>query len=320
MSITEKQKKKLIYIVSSRYSGTTLLSAILGAHPDISTIGERKKFYIKSLRPGGEGRFDCSCGKLYSECEYWTAIRDKVLAEVPADYLNTDVTQFAFYNNRFMNRLAQKTTQHLIANNHSVRFTPFASRVKELCRVNELIIKASLKLDGNEIFVDSSKPIRHALYLSLIQDFDFYVIYLVRDPRAQSASAMKRHGWSAEQAAQTWLEDHQYMRKVFNTWKVRKIELTYGSFCREPEKHLRALLNFAGIDSSRSSLDFKDAPRHFSGNKPMLKAKTNEIKERKEWMEKLSAKEINVIEQLTMDFWASESQNIESRANIPISG
>lgn len=79
MPSTREQKNKLIYIVSSRYSGTTLLSAILGAHPDISTIAERKKFYVKSLRPSGKGRLDYSCGKLYSECEYWNSLSASLL-------------------------------------------------------------------------------------------------------------------------------------------------------------------------------------------------------------------------------------------------
>ncbi len=217
MPRTRKQKNKLIYIVSSRYSGTTLLSAILGAHPDISTIGERKKFYIKSLRPSGKGRLDCSCGKLYSECEYWSEIRDEIIAQVPAKDLATDVTQFMFYQNKLTNRLSRKITQHFIAANRSIRFTPFAGRVEKTCHINKLLIEKSLEMDGNTVFVDSSKPIEHALYLSLIKDFDFYVIYMVRDPRAQSASAIKYNKWSIEQAAQTWLSEHQKIRKILNT-------------------------------------------------------------------------------------------------------
>ena len=299
-------KPKLIYIVSSRYSGTTLLSAILGAHPDISTIGERKKFYIKSLRPGGKGRFDCSCGKLYSECEYWSAIRDDVVAKIPDSYLRTDVTQFRLYQNNLLNRIGRRITKNLIANNRSIGFTPFARRVREMCEVNKHIVNATLQLDGNEIFVDSSKPIQHALYLSLIEDFDFYVVYMIRDPRAQAASGMKYHKWSPEKAANIWLREHTDIRKIFDTWNVKKYEMTYGGFCREPMRHLKEILDFAGVDSSGASLDFRSTPKHFSGNKRMLKAKTTEITERKGWMEQLSAQEIKIIEGIAGDFWEKE--------------
>jgi len=315
MPSIKEPKNKLIYVVSSRYSGTTLLSAILGAHPDISTIGERKKFYIKSLRPSGTGRLDCSCGKLYSECEYWSEIRDEIIRQVPGKDLNTDVTQFVFYQNKLINRLSRKVTQNLIATNRSIRYTPFAGRVEKICQINELLINKSLEMDGNTVFVDSSKPIEHALYLSLIENFDFYVIYMVRDPRAQSASAIKYNKWSIEQAAQTWLAEHQKIRKILNSWKVKKFELTYGSFCREPEKYLKAMLDFAGVDSSRSSLDFSSTPRHFSGNKPMLKSKTSEIRERKDWIERLSPEDVRKIEDIAMDFWTSEVHTIKNMAS-----
>lgn len=304
-------KPKLIYIVSSRYSGTTLLSAILGAHPDISTIGERKKFYIKSLRPGGKGRFDCSCGKLYSECEYWTAIRDEVIAKIPDSYLRTDVTQFRLYQNNLLNKTGRRITKNLIANNRSIGFTPFAGRIREMCEVNKHIVNSTLQLDDNEVFVDSSKPIHHALYLSLIEDFDFYVVYMIRDPRAQAASGMKYHKWSPEKAAHTWLREHSGIRKVFNTWNVKKYEMTYGRFCREPMLHLKEILDFAGVDKSQASLDFRSTSKHFSGNKRMLKAKTTEITERKDWLEQLSAQEIKTIEGIAGDFWEKERQRIE---------
>ncbi len=72
------------------------------------------------------------------------------------------------------------------------------------------------------------------------------------------------------------------------------------------------MLDFTGVDSSQTSLDFRSVPRHFSGNKPMLKAKTSEIRERKEWIEKLSAKDVQAIEDIAMNFWTSEVQHIEA--------
>lgn len=307
-------KPKLVYIVSSRYSGTTLLSAILGAHPDISTIGERKKFYIKSLRPSGGGWFDCSCGKLYSECEYWTAIRTGLMEQIPNNHLRTDVTQFRFYKNDLLNKVARRITKNLITNNRSVGFTPFARRLGEMCDVNKIIIQQVFQLDDNEVFVDSSKPIEHALYLSLIQDFDFYVIYMIRDPRGQVASAMKYNKWSTEKAASEWLNEHTNIRKVFDSWQVKKYEMTYGDFCRKPMLHLRAILDFAGIDINGASLDFRNTPKHFSGNKPMLNAKTTEITERKEWKERLSAEQITTIERIAGDFWEKERKSIEQNS------
>jgi len=134
---------------------------------------------------------------------------------------------------------------------------------------------------------------------------------MIRDVRAQAASGMKYHKWSPEKAANIWLREHADIRKVFDTWKIKKYEMTYGGFCREPMHHLKEILDFAGVDTSQASLDFRSTPKHFSGNKRMLKAKTTEITERKDWMEQLSEEQIKTIEGIAGDFWEKERRRIE---------
>jgi len=60
------------------------------------------------------------------------------------------------------------------------------------------IIQEILDLDQTKAFLDTSKIINHALFLSMVKAFDFYVIWLVRDPRAQVNSAIKYNDWSVE--------------------------------------------------------------------------------------------------------------------------
>ena len=61
-----------------------------------------------------------------------------------------------------------------------------------------------LDLEDKKVFVDSSKIIDQAWYLSEIEAFDFYVVWLVRDPRAQVSSALKYNAWDVAEATRRW--------------------------------------------------------------------------------------------------------------------
>jgi len=51
---------KYVYLTSSGYSGSTLLSFMLGAHPCIATVGELSN----SIENNDPDNYRCSCEKL----------------------------------------------------------------------------------------------------------------------------------------------------------------------------------------------------------------------------------------------------------------
>jgi hypothetical protein len=57
-------KLTYIYLHSVEHSGSTLVACILGAHPDITTIGE-----FSSINISKKGL--CSCGQQYNNCPLW---------------------------------------------------------------------------------------------------------------------------------------------------------------------------------------------------------------------------------------------------------
>lgn len=65
----EEQKINTIYLVGAGRSGTTMLATILNNHPKIFTIGEMHQFldYVIDDK-------DCSCGKVLSQCSFWSPI------------------------------------------------------------------------------------------------------------------------------------------------------------------------------------------------------------------------------------------------------
>src|SRR5215207_6667155 len=67
---TEQESPIFLSIQTSAFSGATLLAFLLGAHPQIATVGEMS---------GLIGREDtevylCSCGQRIKECGFWCAV------------------------------------------------------------------------------------------------------------------------------------------------------------------------------------------------------------------------------------------------------
>lgn len=295
-------KKKYIYILSQRYSGSTLLSFLLGTHPGISTIGERRKFYIKSIRTKENEIQTCSCGKKFVDCEYWSAIRDRLLKRVEEGDLKTNATEFRFYNNRKKHILADKLYQSALLNGFPKSLQPFSDKMQQMLRVNRILTEEILDLDGNKAFLDSSKIIDQALYLSQMEEFDFYVIWLSRDPRAQVNSAVKYHKWSISDATEKWKSEMKNNAYILDKQNINYTHLRYEDLCREPEKEMRRILDFCGLNSDTFSLDFRSQTQHIMGNGYMRLGKETKIEERKDWQEKLSKEDVKLIEKLTVDY------------------
>ena len=194
-----------IYILSQRYSGSTLLSFLLGTHPDITTIGERRKFSTFSFPKPGQQIQPCSCGKPFNECDHWTAIKERVSKRVDVSAYSTNATEFHLFENKYVNRLAVNAAMPSLLAGAGGK--PFRGSVNRLLEFNRVLVEEALALDGGKAFLDSSKGIEHTTFLSQIPEFDFKIIWLTRDPRAQANSAMKYNPWNAEQAANEWKKE-----------------------------------------------------------------------------------------------------------------
>ncbi|MEL6945942.1 MAG: hypothetical protein AAFO82_25075, partial [Bacteroidota bacterium] len=97
-------KTKLVYILASRYSGSTLLSFVLGTHPEIATIGELKKIHAKMIAQHGSAKH-CSCGKLFLECDFWLQILNNLQSKYQDENFNADFSQFEFFRNKRFNQV-----------------------------------------------------------------------------------------------------------------------------------------------------------------------------------------------------------------------
>ncbi|WP_170110172.1 sulfotransferase [Flavilitoribacter nigricans] len=293
---------KYIYILSQRYSGSTLLSFLLATHPEISTIGERRKFFVKSIRPKGQTGLQCSCGALFQDCVYWTAVREKVLARIDERALGVNETEFQLYGNKYLEKLGQEILQRAILDGWPLSDHLFAGRRRNWNTFNRRLVEVILEMDNSRIFLDSSKSIEQVLYLSQIDDFDLHIIWLTRDPRAQVASSLKYNSWSVEEATRRWKQQMQKNQFVLDRLGIKYTTLTYEALCRDPKGEIRQLLKFVGMDPGGFSLNFRDYEQHIMGNYRMRLGQDTRIVERKDWLERLQPGEIAKIESMTSDY------------------
>ena len=64
---------RLAYILAASHSGSTLLSMLLGSHPQIATIGEMN---LSPKAMGDLNRYRCSCGALIRQCGFWQKVKE----------------------------------------------------------------------------------------------------------------------------------------------------------------------------------------------------------------------------------------------------
>ena len=71
----------VIYIMAASHSGSTLLSFLLGSHPQIFNLGELKEFenFFNPLKEDDRGQYNtpCDCGIRVYDCPFWSKINDK---------------------------------------------------------------------------------------------------------------------------------------------------------------------------------------------------------------------------------------------------
>ena len=291
-------KPKLIYIVSPRYSGSTLLSFLFACHPDVATIGERKKFYTKAIRgpvPGDtENANQCSCGQPFLECEYWQDLKNELASRLDESKWNRDFPQFKAFKNKKLNYFFCRWLESSIARNRRPFWIPGYDRVRKMAETNGELIRIVLEKEGKATFVDSSKPIRQAIMLSLLDEFELTIVNLLRDPRAQISSALKYNPWTLEKATQNLLDECRLNKRIFQTFPPKKIDLAYETLCRNPELVMNRVFDFCGMTKD-VEFNIRGETRHIMGNAGTRLGTDLKIVERKDWQNRLSESQVAFI-------------------------
>ena len=189
------------------HSGSTLLSFLLNAHPEIVTVGETCRIGVNIPDRWTRKAGKCSCGKPYYYCDFW----NRVLAGIAARGVGIskpDYFRFEMFNIGVLNYAYRKAYSRPLGRTILRLSLPLYRRKKELADKKLCaFVESVLEVSGKTIFLDASKAPYWIYPLSQNPFFDLWILDLYRDGRGV-VDSWRRHSPDIpfETLIQRWIE------------------------------------------------------------------------------------------------------------------
>jgi hypothetical protein len=287
---------RLAYIAAPSYSGSTLLTMLLNAHPDLATIGELKWGAIDI------GSYRCSCGALLRECRFWDAVeKDVQQAGLPFDRVRPS-TDFRCRTQPWVDRVARSRVRgSLFERLRKALLTalPGSRRTWPTIRtVNRAIIESVLRLQKGRVFVDASKDPVRLKYLIETGDYEVNLLQLMRDGRGVVHSALKHGQGNTVQAAREWRNTHRQIGFLLKRYaQVRRLLIQYEELCANPAEVLQRIHRFLGVPAQGELPDCSAVTHHVLGNEMRLRA-IEQIRADEKWRSALPISAMKAFERV----------------------
>jgi hypothetical protein len=278
---------RLIYVLAASHSGSTLLTMLLGSHPELCTVGELK---VTSL--GDPERYRCSCGELIRSCPFWQHVtRDLNDQGVPFDIAATG-TDIRFGASRYVLRLLRPLHRGLafeMIRDAALALSPTWRRgLPKIQRANAALAHVICSRRKAKVIVDSSKVGIRLKYLLRNPELDITVVRMVRDGRAVAltyvdpvrfadAKDVQLQGGgmggdraserlSMADAAREWRRSNEEAEALLRGLPTsRWTEVRYEALCADTPGTLRRLFAFIGVDPD-ADVGLRRRDLHVIGN------------------------------------------------------
>ena len=314
---TDSGKIRLVYILAASHSGSTLLSMLLGAHPEICTAGELKATSLDDTE-----NYLCSCREKIKKCPFWTGISNDMAARRFSFDITNSGTDFRSGASRYVRRLLAPLHRAPLlekVRDLALNLSPaWREQLPKIQAINTNFMDSILNRTGKKIIVDSSKIGIRLKYLLQNPSLDVLVIRLIRDGRgvvltytdpANFADASDPHlrqggtGGNRESerlsiadAALEWRRSNEEAEAIISQLDTsRWIEVRYEDLCTNKDKTLHRLFIFIGVDPEQAVSDFRSVEHHVIGNGMRLDS-TSEIRLDERWRSRLSPADLKVFE------------------------
>lgn len=247
------EKIKLIAILGTDRSGSTLLDKIISSNPGIFSVGEIHRFINYY-----QNNYSCTCGKQFYECEFWKA----VLMRLDKKKFNPHLIAILGWRKRvrilFMNLFRGEKgllRKHL---SYSESYAHLLGAVKEV--------------SGAEYLVDSCKDMVRITLLHLSGFFNIFPVYITRPLQDYIVSVRKpqmklNHNRKSGpvKASLRWT-----FRNIETTWLIRSyypnhVQVSYRSLVECPERVIDAIAKKTGIFLQYDPVRIRERDYHFLG-------------------------------------------------------
>jgi hypothetical protein len=298
---------KVLYVVGLGRSGSTILSNSLGQIGGYFSAGELNFIWRHNVI---ENRL-CGCGRPFRECPVWT----KVIEEAFGGMDGIDPGEMMRLQN------LGTRTRHI-----PLMLTARGDRVlKE--RLEKLLISyrrlygAIGSVTGSRVIVDSSKEPAHGYAMSLVPDLDFYVLHLIRDPRAAAYSWLKKKPqpdtdtrehmvrFSPTKSSALWDTWNASAEALWRHTPEKYLRLRYEDFVTDPRRSFERILRLLGEESAEPPLASDREVRlgishTVSGNPNRFETGAVELRPDHEWISNMNSRNRALVTALTLPLLA----------------
>ena len=292
--------QRFAYILSPSYSGSTLLTYLLGVHPEIATIGE-----LKASAMGDIDEYDCSCGVRIRTCPFWQALGEELRRRGSDLDLADFGTHFRTPNAWLTDHVLGATLRGRgleTVRDIALATLPGPRRTFErVLKRNVAVAEAVTAVQGGTVFLDGSKdPIRLKFLLRAGWPA-MRVIYMVRDGRAASNSYMRHYNVQMPEAARAWRRTHVASERILaqipaDSW----LRVRYEDLCHDPTGMLKRIFTFLGVDASTAPTELNTHEQHILGNAMRL-GRSTDIRLDEKWKRALTPADLKSFQQIAGD-------------------
>ena len=300
----------VIYILSNGRSGSTLLDLLLGAHPQIWTLGEAMYLPLH-LRTN---RRPCGCGTPIEQCTFWKDLLPSIrLGEgrYPIGYFLD--AYFDEQNKLRSRQLRFKLFRTLLYRSvHGCFPQEFDPGIGKYGEVNaqyfRTVLLAAQEHRGGGIrwLVDASKNPNRLFWLKRSGGFAFRVILLLRDPRgfANSLCKPERRRSIVLRSTRRWLFNNLIFLLMAQTLfeKDQVLQVWYEELTGKPEVILEKIGQWLGVeDLPRAHQNFRNYVNHAISGNPMRWEKTGLFLDEK-WKTEMPLLDASIVHLFTWPF------------------
>jgi hypothetical protein len=293
---------KVLYIAGLGRSGSTILANSLGQIDGFFSAGELNFIWRHNVL---ENRL-CGCGRPFHECPVWTRVMDEAFGGMDAAHA------------REMMRLAASgtRTRHVPVMLTGRGEIELRERLSKFLASHDRLYEAVASVTGSRVIVDSSKEPAHGYAMGMTPGVDFYVLHLIRDPRAAAYSWLKKKHqpdtdtkefmvrYSPTKSAALWDSWNAATEALWRRAPERYLRLRYEDFVANPRRAFADILALIGEGDAElplaSEREVKLGVSHtVSGNPNRFDTGAVELRPDHEWKSKMKPRDKNLVTGLT---------------------
>lgn len=296
---------KYVFICSAAHAGSTLLDLLIGAHTQVSSLGE-----ISQLSKNIALNNDCSCGSAIRSCPVWQEALKIAGDEAGIDILAEPYALHMGYPLASRVVDASHQTRGYLTRRQLLLGLQYAQLRYGLPVSRVLPGLVDMGIDSNvriydairgvlhtDVIVDSSKSYLKAVSLYLRHPEHTRVLLLTRDGRGVLWSNIKK-GVARGKGVREWRTTYSRAMPLLRRHipQERCLRVRYEDLTGDTAGVLRSICDFIGLPFEPAMLDYRRKTHHIVNGNRMRLSSSSAIRADEEWKVRLSPEDLQFFE------------------------